>query len=279
MVRQTQRGAAIVGSRLVDRPAGALVAWLNVSAHAARTALALDDPPTKYPPMSAGSRAVWGMAKTKRHREPPPAPDPPPFRLAGQQRLPKAEDLERILELIPMGRSLSSICAELGVHRPMANAFLRSDRWHDRYAHARAERVDFHTEQMLAIGMAATTGQKLDGHDIDAKGGRLLLDAIKWFASRCDPEGEPAQKIDLKFYEATLGAAKPIVAPYERRVLQRKTASVGPAARASVVVGQADTGRLLEGGGDIRRRVVRELGTIKEIGAGEVVIVVDAVEV
>lgn len=116
------------------------------------------------------------------------------------KRRPRKSDVRPVLAIVADGKSLRSACRELGIHPGGMSEMLSStEELRAQYAGARASRSDYLAEQALNIGLAAATGQLVDGHKILPDGARVAVDAIKWAAARMHPAGAPVQKFHLTY--------------------------------------------------------------------------------
>lgn len=118
----------------------------------------------------------------------------------GRARRPTEDDIPAILGKISEGKALRAVCREMGLDAPSTSTMLRSTaELRQRYAHARADRVEVLGEEVLTIARAAALGRAVDGHKVDAAGARVLIDAVKWLGGRMDPKGEPVRRIAHSF--------------------------------------------------------------------------------
>lgn len=115
------------------------------------------------------------------------------------QRRPTAEDIDAVLEKISDGKALRAACRELGLHAPTTGTLLKSEALRERYAHARADRVEVMAEEVLTVARAAALGAEVNGKKVDAAGARVYIDTVKWLAGRMDPKGEPVRRVSHSF--------------------------------------------------------------------------------
>ena len=116
-------------------------------------------------------------------------------------RRPTEDELPKVLEAISEGKALRAICRELGLHAPSTSTMLgrTTTEMRERYAHARADRVEVMGEEVLTIARAAALGAEVNGKKVDPAGARVFIDAVKWLAGRMDPKGEPVRRVSHSF--------------------------------------------------------------------------------
>lgn len=119
------------------------------------------------------------------------------------QRRPTEKDIEAVLEKISDGKALRASCRELGLHAPTTGTLLKSEAFRERYAHARADRVEVMAEEVLTVARAAALGAEVNGKKVDAAGARVYIDTVKWLAGRMDPKGEPVRRVSHSFEALT----------------------------------------------------------------------------
>lgn len=120
-------------------------------------------------------------------------------------RRPTEDDLPKVLEAIAEGKALRAVCREMGLHAPSTSTMLgrTTKDLRERYAHARADRVEVMGEEVLTIARAAALGAQVNGKKVDPAGARVFIDAVKWLAGRMDPKGEPVQRFAHSFERLT----------------------------------------------------------------------------
>lgn len=120
------------------------------------------------------------------------------------KRRPEPADLEGILYRIADGESLRAACRALGLDPPSVHHWLDEDEGRrQQYARAREQRAEVLAEQALNLGMAAATGQQVNGRTIKPDGARVAIDAIKWATARMAPKTAPVQRVSHSFEDLT----------------------------------------------------------------------------
>lgn len=118
------------------------------------------------------------------------------------KRRPEAADIPAVLEAISEGSSLRKACESLGLHTPSTHTFIDADEGlREQYARAREQRAEVLAEQALNLGMAAATGQTVNGKSIKPDGARVAIDAIKWATARMAPKTAPVTRVRHSFEE------------------------------------------------------------------------------
>ena len=98
-------------------------------------------------------------------------------------RAPRAEDWQPIFNMIATNHDLTTICAEMGLHKPTVMTRMHSDDELERqYLLARAFRADALAEKAIA-----TAEGVLDG-SIEASKARVALPVFQWAASQLNPK-------------------------------------------------------------------------------------------
>lgn len=125
--------------------------------------------------------------------------------------MPKLDDLPRLFEAMVEGNSIRAFCKNEGLNYPAIFILLgASDEIKEQYARARELRGEALAEDALSIGMAAATGQTVNGHKILPDGARVALDAIKWRA------GQMSSKTgETKTLRVVDGSEEEILARYD----------------------------------------------------------------
>lgn len=95
---------------------------------------------------------------------------------------------DKICAQISEGRSLSSVCRELGIHRQRVFEWLRvHESFLTQYTIAKEESADALAEEMLDIA---------DDRNDDPQSRRVRVDTRKWIASKMKPK-KYGDKVDL----------------------------------------------------------------------------------
>lgn len=117
------------------------------------------------------------------------------------QRRPTEDDIPAVLAKISEGKALRAACREMGLDAPSTSTMLNrtTEELRQRYAHARADRVEVMAEEVLTVARAAALGAEVNGKKVDAAGARVYIDTVKWLAARMDPKGEPVRRVSHSF--------------------------------------------------------------------------------
>ena len=117
------------------------------------------------------------------------------------QRRPTEDDIPAVLAKISEGKALRAVCREMGLDAPSTSTMLNrtTEELRQRYAHARADRVEVMAEEVLTVARAAALGAEVNGKKVDAAGARVYIDTVKWLAGRMDPKGEPVRRVSHSF--------------------------------------------------------------------------------
>lgn len=111
------------------------------------------------------------------------------------KRRPRATDLKPVFAKVMEGASLRAACRDVGVHPGHMHAFIKgNEEWWAQYCACLRAREDILAEQALSLGVAAATGQTLEGRAISPDGARVALAAIQWVTGRMQPK-EPTRHI------------------------------------------------------------------------------------
>lgn len=137
---------------------------------------------------------------------------------AGKRR-PEAADLEPLMNLVAEGKSLRGACQDLGLDPPSTHRWVTEDEARSQhYTRAKEQRAEVLAEQALTIGLAAATGQQVNGKSIKPDGARVAIDAIKWAAGRMSPKTAPIQRVAHSFEDMTPEERRARIAELQREV-------------------------------------------------------------
>lgn len=93
------------------------------------------------------------------------------------------EFFDEILKLVSDGTSLKRACEQVGISRDTFNEHVKKNKdLSDRYACAREERGSSYADKIDDIE------QKLLSGEVDSSTARVLIDSLKWKASKFNPQ-------------------------------------------------------------------------------------------